>query len=112
MTKRDLAIRIANDQEIGLTQRQVMAVIQKTFDIITNELAAGRGIEFRNFGVFQLRPCRSRVGRNPKAPQDTVVIPERVVVKFKSGKVMKALVDELTPADILPMPTAADDDEE
>ncbi len=100
MTKRDLAIRIANRQEIDLTQREVMDVVQATLDIITNELAAGRGVEFRNFGVFELKKCRARIGRNPKSPQDTVEIPERVVVKFKAGKVMKAKVDKLSPKDV------------
>ena len=100
MTKRDLAVRIANNSDINLTQREVMDVLQVALDTITNELAAGRGIEFRNFGVFELKKCRARVGRNPNAPKNTVKIPERVVVKFKPGKIMKAKVGELSPEDL------------
>lgn len=100
MTKRDLAVRVANHSDVNLTQREVMDVLQIALDTITNELAAGRGIEFRNFGVFELKKCRARVGRNPNAPMNTVKIPERVVVKFKPGKVMKARVGELSPEDV------------
>ncbi|MDT8390986.1 MAG: HU family DNA-binding protein [Lentisphaeria bacterium] len=100
MTKRDLAIRIANNSDINLTQRQVQDVLQVALDTITKELAAGRGIEFRNFGVFELKVCKERVGRNPNAPSNTVKIPERVTVKFKPGKVMKEMIDQLSSSDI------------
>lgn len=95
MTKRDLVIRIAN--QTGLTQRDVMDVVQRTLDTVTNELCAGRGVEFRNFGVFEIRKRQPRIGRNPNAPKNTVQIPERVVVKFKPGKVMKDRVSKLSP---------------
>ncbi len=98
MTKRDLVVRIAN--QIEMNQADVMKVVQRTFDTITNELAAGRSIEFRNFGVFELVKRRPRVGRNPNSPQNTVQIPERVVVKFKPGRVMKKKVSMLSPRDI------------
>lgn len=100
MTKRDLAVRIANSSKVEFTQREVMDILQAVLDTITSELSAGRGIEFRNFGVFELKKCRARVGRNPNAPKNTVKIPERVVVKFKPGKEMKAKVDKLSPSDI------------
>ena len=100
MTKRDLAIRIANNSAINLTQREVQDVLQVALNTITNELAAGRGIEFRNFGVFELKVCKERVGRNPNKPSNTVKIPERVIVKFKPGKIMKEKVDQLDPTEI------------
>lgn len=94
MTKRDLVVRIA--RQTDLKQRDVMDVVQKTLDMITGELATGRGIEFRNFGVFELMVRKPRIGRNPNAPSQTVEIPERVVVKFKPGKVMRERVLKLS----------------
>lgn len=87
MTKRDLVVRIAD--ETGLIQQDVMAVLQKSLDYITEALEKGETVEFRNFGVFEIATRKSRVGRNPNKPEDVVVIPERRVVKFKPGKVMK-----------------------
>jgi len=98
MTKRDLVVRIAS--QTNLKQQEVMEVVQKAFDNITNELAAGRSLEFRNFGVFQLTTRKPRLGRNPNAPENTVTIPERVVVKFKPGRIMKNKISKLSPEDI------------
>ncbi len=92
MTKRDLVVRISD--ETGLIQQDVYEVIQKTLDYIVEGLAEGKTIEFRNFGVFEVRSRKPRVGRNPNKPAQVVAIPERKVVKFKPGKVMKYLVTE------------------
>lgn len=95
MTKRDLAVRIS--RQTGMNQNDVMNVIQLTLDTITSELSAGRGVEFRNFGVFQLVIRKPRIGRNPNAPTNTVKIPERVTVKFKVGKVMEEKMAKINP---------------
>jgi nucleoid DNA-binding protein len=90
MTKRELVVRIAS--ETGLSQQQVFAVVQKTLDYITESLSKGENIEFRDFGVFEIKVRKPRIGRNPNKPENTVMIPERRVVKFKPGKEMKARV--------------------
>jgi nucleoid DNA-binding protein len=90
MTKRDLVMRIA--RETGLIQQDVFAVLQKTLDYIVESLAKGENVEFRNFGVFEVRIRKSRVGRNPNQPTHVVTIPTRKVVKFKMGRIMKAKV--------------------
>ena len=90
MTKRELVVRIAEETE--LSQQQVFAVVQKTLDYITDSLEKGENIEFRDFGVFEIKTRKPRIGRNPNKPENTVVIPERRVVKFKPGKEMKARV--------------------
>lgn len=89
LTKRNLAIRIA--EETGLTQQQVVVVIQKTLDAIVDSLRQGQTIEFRKFGVFDVRERRQRIGRNPHKPDQVVVIPSRKVVRFRPGKTMKEM---------------------
>jgi len=90
MTKRDLVVRISN--ETGMVQQDVFAVMQKTLDYIVESLSQGETVEFRNFGVFEVRTRKQRVGRNPSKPDQVVTIPERKVVKFKPGKIMRQLV--------------------
>lgn len=90
MTKRELAVRIS--KETGMIQEDVMAIIQKTLDYITEALIKGEHIEFRDFGVFEVCVRKPRIGRNPNKPENVVQIPERRVVKFKPGKMMKAMV--------------------
>ncbi len=95
MTKRDLVVRISN--ETGLIQQTVLDVVQKTFDYVTEALAKGQKVELRNFGVFEVKVRKARVGRNPKAPANNVRIPPRAIVKFKAGKKMGEVVLQLTP---------------
>ena len=119
LTKRDLVIQITeelNQQEklehkqpeveqvgkpkrgrkkqerLPLEQRQVFDVVQKTLDGITRALANGQKVELRNFGVFEVRVRKARVGRNPNEPSTDVPIPARSVVKFKAGKEMRGKV--------------------
>ena len=87
MTKRDLIMRISD--ETGLIQEDVKAVLQKSLDYIVDALEKNETVEFRNFGVFEVRERKERVGRNPNKPEYDVTIPARRVVKFKPGKVMK-----------------------
>ena len=66
MTKRDLVIRISNDT--NLIQQDVLTVVQKTLDYITEALINGKTVELRNFGVFEVKLRKPRVGRNPNDP--------------------------------------------
>ena len=100
MTKRDLVIRISN--ETGLVQQQVLDVIQKTLDYIADAVSKGKKVELRNFGVFEVKVRKARIGRNPNAPAADVRIPPRAVVKFKPGKEMREAVLKLTPNESAP----------
>ena len=94
MTKRDLVIRISNDTD--MIQQDVLAVVQKTLDYITEALVNGKTVELRNFGVFEVKLRRPRIGRNPNDPGKDVQIPARAVVKFKPGKEMRERALHLT----------------
>ena len=104
MTKRDLVVRIS--EETGLVQQQVLEVVQKTLDYISDAVAKGQTVELRNFGVFEVKVRKARVGRNPNAPQTDVPIPARAVVKFKPGKEMRDEVIKLTQKINQPSPPA------
>jgi nucleoid DNA-binding protein len=91
MTKKEIVTDIA--EETGLKQIDVKLIVQKTLDHITSALAAGNTVELRNFGVFKVRTRKPRIGRNPKTGV-TVDIPQRKVVTFKSGMIMKQKVVE------------------
>ncbi len=96
MTKRDLVVRISN--ETGLIQQDVLAVVQRTLDYISEAVARGETVELRNFGVFEVKVRKARVGRNPNKPEKDVRLPPRAEVKFKPGKEMKESVIQLTPS--------------
>jgi nucleoid DNA-binding protein len=95
LTKRDLVTRIS--EETNMRQQDVLTVVQKTLDYIAEALSKGDKVELRNFGVFEVKVRKARIGRNPNAPETDVPIPERSVVKFKPGKEMRAEVFKLPP---------------
>jgi len=94
LTKRDIVVSISN--ETGMVQHQVFDVVQRTLDRITDSLARNVAVELRNFGVFQPRLTKPRIGRNPNQPGSSFVIPPRATVKFKAGKVMRQRVEKLS----------------
>ena len=89
MTKKDIVIKIAEDTE--LKQIDVKRIVQGTLDHIVDTLTKGETVELRNFGIFKVKSRKSRVGRNPKTGV-TVPIPEKRIVSFKPGMVMKKRV--------------------
>ncbi len=105
LTKRDLVVRIS--EETGIIQQQVLDVVQKTLDYIAEALAKGDKVELRNFGVFEVKVRKARIGRNPNAPATDVPIPERSVVKFKPGKEMRTEVLKIPPSAPAPKPNQA-----
>ena len=86
MRKRDIVLKISQDTQIK--QVIVKEVVQRTFDTIFESLKDGKRIELRNFGVFQVKKRKKRIGRNPKTGE-VVPVPERRAVVFKPGLDMK-----------------------
>lgn len=95
VTKRDLVIKLSNKTGIG--QAEVLKVIETMMETITSELASGNTVVMRNFGSFQVREMKGKVGRNPKNPGHDMKIPPRAIVKFKPGKEMKERVARILP---------------
>jgi integration host factor subunit beta len=89
MTKKEIVLKIS--EETKIKQIDVKSVVQKTLEHIITALSNGETVELRNFGVFKVKSRKSRIGRNPKTGQ-AVPIPERKVVSFKVGMVMKKKV--------------------
>ena len=91
LTKREIVLEIYG--KTGFPQKQVVDTVQQTLDIIQKALAGARNVELRNFGVLEVQVRKSRIGRNPNNPGVDVVIPQRAIVKFKSGKILKVEED-------------------
>ena len=103
MTKKEIVKTIcdrANNEKLipkhNLTQLATKEIVQWTFEAIIDTLVKEGRIELRNFGVFEVKLRKPRVGRNPNDPGKDVQIPARAVVKFKPGKEMREQVLALT----------------
>lgn len=86
VTKKDLVDRIADRSK---TKRIVVKrIIQNFLDEVIGELGHGNRLEFRDFGVFEIRERAARIAQNPKTMEKVPVPPKRTV-KFKVGRLMK-----------------------
>lgn len=91
MTKKKLINSIS--QEKGIHPNDVRHVIQAFLDRMTDALAQGERLEFRDFGVFEVVERKQKIGRNPKNAAVPIVIPARNAVKFTPGKRMRKLIE-------------------
>ena len=90
-TKKELVDRVA--AETNQPRAEVKRTIQAFLDGVIEELGRGHRLEFRDFGVFEIRERAARRAQNPKT-LELVDIPARKTVKFKTGRLMKVRIDD------------------
>ena len=88
MVKADIVHRVA--ETVRIPKSQAMKAVETLFDALRQAMVRGERIEFRGFGVFQVRPRKRGVGRNPRTGR-IVQIPPGRTVRFKPGKDLKDL---------------------
>ena len=86
ITKKELVDKIA--ERTQSKHATVKAVVQQFLDEITSELAKNNRLEFRDFGVFEVREQAARMAQNPKT-LEPVEVPAKRRVKFKMGRLMR-----------------------
>ncbi len=92
VTKKDLTDRIADMTKAKRTL--VRDIVQQFLDEIVEELSKGNRLEFRDFGVFEVRIRQPRMAQNPRT-LERIRVPARSTVKFKVGRLMKASVQDV-----------------
>jgi DNA-binding protein HU-beta len=88
MIKADIVNRVADSCDIP--RIKAAEAVDTILDAIKDALTAGKRIELRGFGVFQVRNRKRGVGRNPKTGVEVAISPGKTV-RFKPGKELKAL---------------------
>ncbi len=91
VTKLDLVKRIT--ESTGEPRKLVKTIVQDFLGEITSELAANNRLEFRDFGMFEVRARAARTAQNPKTLKP-VEVPAKRFVKFKMGKGMKERLND------------------
>ena len=86
ITKKELVNRIAERSK--QTKVVVKDIVQQFLDEIVQELSAGNRLEFREFGVFEVKERAARMAQNPRT-LEKVHVPAKRVVKFKVGRLMR-----------------------
>ncbi len=74
----------------GVTRTKAEQAVETVFQAMKNALGRGERIELRRFGVFNVKPRKTGIGRNPRTGEE-VSIPPGKVVRFKPGKELQSL---------------------
>lgn len=91
VTKKELIDTIAD--ATGQKRVVVKQIVQAFLDNVIVELGQGNRLEFRDFGVFEVKQRRARKAQNPRTLEPVWVDPKRTV-KFKVGRLMKQTLDD------------------
>lgn len=92
VTKKDLIDRIS--ERTHIKRQDVKVAVQEFLDQVVSELQAGNRLEFRDFGVFEIKFRAPRVAQNPKTLA-RVDVPAKRTVKFKVGRLMRESLEKL-----------------
>ena len=74
----------------GITKTKAELAVETVFEGLKQALARGERIELRGFGVFNVRPRKTGIGRNPRTGAE-VNIPPGKAVRFKPGKELQSI---------------------
>ena len=88
MIKLDIVNAVVN--KTGVSRTKAEQAVETVFEAMKNALGKGERIELRRFGVFNVRPRKTGIGRNPRTGQE-VRIPPGKAVRLKAGKELQTL---------------------
>jgi DNA-binding protein HU-beta len=74
----------------GITKTKAEMAVERVFESMKQALMRGERIELRGFGVFNVKPRKTGIGRNPRTGAE-VSIPPGKAVRFKPGKELQSL---------------------
>src|ERR1700731_3442641 len=88
MIKLDIINEVVN--RTGITKTKAELAVETVFESMKKALSTGDRIELRGFGVFNVKPRKTGIGRNPRTGAE-VSIPPGKAGRFKPGKELQTL---------------------
>ena len=83
MIKVDIVNEVSKVADITKVKAEV--AVDAVFDAMRLSMQRGERIELRGFGVFQVKPRKRGIGRNPRTGKEVRIPPGRTI-RFKPGK--------------------------
>src|ERR1051326_7310389 len=83
MIKVDIVNEVSKIADITKVKAEV--AVDAVFDAMRTSMQRGERIELRGFGVFQVKPRKRGLGRNPRTGKEVRIPPGRTI-RFKPGK--------------------------
>lgn len=77
-------------ERTGITKTKAEIAVETVFESMKKALAKNDRIELRGFGVFNVKPRKTGIGRNPRTGQEVNITPGKAI-RFKPGKELQTL---------------------
>ncbi len=78
-------------EEVGLTKKAAEHAVNVLFDEIQKCLENGESVKVSNFGVFQIKKRKERIGTSP-VDGHKITIPATTTIGFKPSKNLKEII--------------------
>ena len=92
LTKKEIINSIY--MQLGFSKNLIENILKDIFEILLETLKEKGKVKVSNFGTFELRHKKSRIGRNPKT-KEKAIISERNVILFKPSKFLKNKINNV-----------------
>ena len=74
----------------NITQVKSEQAVEAVLEAMKQSMKRGERIELRGFGVFQVKPRKRGIGRNPRTGKEVRIPPGRTI-RFKPGKDLQSI---------------------
>ena len=81
--KVDIVNQVSTNASITKVKAEI--AVDAVFEAMRVSMERGERIELRGFGVFQVKPRKRGIGRNPRTGKEVRIPPGRTI-RFKPGK--------------------------
>jgi DNA-binding protein HU-beta len=88
LIKLDIINEVVTRTGIGKAKAEI--AVDAVLERMKRALGCGERIELRGFGIFNVRPRKTGIGRNPRSGATVTIAPGKVV-RFKPGKELQTL---------------------
>ncbi len=88
MIKQDIINHVV--ERTGISRTKAELAVDAVFNAMKDALRRNDRIELRGFGVFNIKPRKTGIGRNPRTGEE-VSIPPGKAVRFKPGKDLQSI---------------------
>ena len=88
MIKLDIVNKVVS--QTNVTRAKAEQAVEAVFQALKSAMGRGQRIELRRFGVFNVKPRKTGIGRNPRTGEE-VHIPPGKAVRFKPGKELQSI---------------------
>ena len=92
MNKAELVAAVA--EKTNFTKKDAEVALNAVLASIEETLVKGDKVQLIGFGTFETRERIERQGRNPRKPEETIMIAASKAPVFKAGKALKDAVNK------------------